>query len=132
MTFNGKIALVTGAARGIGKATAAAFAHEGARVILNDVCPQEDLARVANDISVSESQCAAIKADVSDSTQVRDMMAQIEKIFKRIDILVNNAGIIRRGSIRTVTEEEWDQVIQVNLKGTFNCCKAAADLMILK
>lgn len=130
MTFKGKVALVTGAARGIGKAIAEAFAREGAHVVLNDIWPQEDLARVANDISTSESQCAGIRADVSDSTQVRDMMAQIEKTFKRIDILVNNAGIIRRGSIRTVTEDEWDQVIRVNLKGAFNCCKAAADMMI--
>ena len=130
MTFKGKVALVTGAARGIGKAIAEAFAREGAHVVLNDIWPQEDLARVANDISTSESQCAGIRADVSDSTQVRDMMAQIEKTFKRIDILVNNAGIICRGSIRTVTEDEWDQVIRVNLKGAFNCCKAAADMMI--
>ncbi|MGD2184868.1 MAG: 3-oxoacyl-ACP reductase family protein [Desulfobacterales bacterium] len=130
MTFKGKVALVTGAARGIGKAIAEAFAREGAQVILNDIWPQEDLARAANDISTSESKCAGIRADVSDSTQVREMIAQIEKSFKRLDILVNNAGIIRRGSIRTVTEDEWDQVIQVNLKGAFNCCKAAADLMI--
>ena len=130
MTFEGRIALVTGAARGIGKAIAEAFACENACVIINDVREKEDLARVAGDISTSESQCLAIRADVSDSAQVRDMMAQIENTFNRLDILVNNAGIICRGSIETVTENDWDQVIQVNLKGTFNCCKAAADIMI--
>jgi 3-oxoacyl-[acyl-carrier protein] reductase len=130
MTFEGRVALVTGAARGIGKAIAEAFVRENAHVIINDVREKEDLARVADEISSSKGKCLAIRADVGDSKHVRDMMTQIEKTFNRLDILVNNAGIIRRGSIETVTEDEWDQVIQVNLKGTFNCCKAAADIMV--
>jgi 3-oxoacyl-[acyl-carrier protein] reductase len=130
MTLEGRIALVTGAARGIGRAIAEAFARETAQVIINDVLEKENLDRVADEISASEVRCLAIRADVGDSKQVRDMMAQIEKTFNRLDILVNNAGIIRRGSIETVTEKDWDQVIQVNLKGTFNCCKAAADIMM--
>lgn len=130
MTLEGRIALVTGAARGIGRAIAEAFARETAQVIINDIMEKEDLDRVADEISASEVRCLAIRADVGDSKQVRDMMAQIEKTFNRIDILVNNAGIIRRGSIETVTENDWDQVIQVNLKGAFNCCKAAADIMM--
>ncbi len=130
MTLEGRIALVTGAARGIGRAIAETFARETAQVIINDIMEKEDLDRVADEISVSEERCLAIRADVGDSKQVRDMMAQIEKTFNRIDILVNNAGIIRRGSIETVTENDWDQVIQVNLKGAFNCCKAAADIMM--
>jgi 3-oxoacyl-[acyl-carrier protein] reductase len=130
MTLEGRIALVTGAARGIGRAIAEAFARETVQVIINDVLEKEDLDRVADEISGSEVRCLAIRADVGDSKQVRNMMAQIEKTFKRLDILVNNAGIIRRGSIETVTEKDWDQVIQVNLKGTFNCCKAAADIMM--
>jgi 3-oxoacyl-[acyl-carrier protein] reductase len=76
-----------------------------------------------------KGQCMAIQADVSQSNQVREMIGQIECTFHRLDILVNNAGIIRRGTIETVTEEEWDQVIRVNLKGTFNCCKAVVDIM---
>jgi 3-oxoacyl-[acyl-carrier protein] reductase len=71
-----------------------------------------------------------MRADVGRSDQVQAMISQVEKHFQRLDILVNNAGIIRRGSIETVTEAEWDQVIDTNLKGTFNCCKAAADVMI--
>ena len=130
MTFKGKVALVTGSARGIGRAIAEAFAREGARVVLNDIWPQQDLVRAANNISTSESQCVGIRADVCDSAQVKDMMAQAKKAFTRLDILVNNAGIIRRGSIETVTEDDWDQVIDVNLKGAFNCCKAAADIMM--
>jgi 3-oxoacyl-[acyl-carrier protein] reductase len=130
MTFKGRIALVTGAARGIGKAIAEAFARANAHVIINDVRKQEQLVKIAKELSTFESQCLAIQADVSDSAQVKDMMAQVKKAFNRLDILVNNAGIIRRGSIETVTEDDWDQVMRVNLKGAFNCCKAAADLMI--
>ena len=130
MSFKGQTALVTGAARGIGKAIAEAFAREHTQVIINDVLKQEQLVKIAEELSRSESQCLAIKADVSDSTQVKDMMVQVKKAFNRLDILVNNAGIIRRGSIETVTENDWDQVIEVNLKGAFNCCKAAADIMI--
>ena len=130
MTFQGQIALVTGAARGIGKAIAEAFVREDAHVIINDVMKQEQLSPIAEGLSTSEAQCLAISADISDATQVKDMMAQIKEAFSRLDILVNNAGIIRRGSIETVTEDDWDQVIAVNLKGTFNCCKAAADMMI--
>lgn len=130
MPFKGKVALVTGAHRGIGKAIAGAFAREDAHVILNDVCEQQDLLNTAEGLSIHKGQCVAMRADVSRSEQVKDMIRRIEKRFGRLDILVNNAGIIRRGSIETVSEEEWDQVIAVNLKGTFNCCKAAADLMI--
>ena len=130
MTFKDQVALVTGAQRGIGKAVAGAFAHEDAHVILNDVCDEDDLVKTANELSTYEGQCMAMRADVSQSDQVQAMISQVEKRFQRLDILINNAGIIRRGSIETVTEDEWDQVIQVNLKGTFNCCKAAADIMV--
>lgn len=130
MTFKGRVALVTGAGRGIGKAIAEAFARENAHVIVNDVLKQEQFVSIAEGLSTVEAQCLAISADISDASQVKDMMAQVKKAFKRLDILVNNAGIIRRGSIETVTEEEWDQVIEVNLKGAFNCCKAAAEMMI--
>jgi len=130
MSFKDRVALVTGAQRGIGKAVAQAFAREDARVILNDVCDEEDLVETADALSTYEGQCVAMRADVSRSDQVQAMIGQVEKRFQRLDILVNNAGIIRRGSIETVTEAEWDQVMAVNLKGTFNCCKAAADIMI--
>ena len=130
MTFKGQIALVTGAQRGIGKAIAEAFAREEAHVILNDSCDEEELVKTADKLSTYEGQCVAMRADVSQSDEVKVMLDRVEERFQRLDILVNNAGIIRRGSIETVSEEEWDQVINVNLKGTFNCCKAAADLMI--
>jgi 3-oxoacyl-[acyl-carrier protein] reductase len=129
MEFESQVVLVTGAGRGIGKAIAGAFAREKAHVILNDMCSQDKLDSVTAEMSDVKGQCVAIRADVSQSNQVREMIEQIEDTFHSLDILVNNAGIIRRGSIETVTEEEWDQVIHVNLKGTFNCCKAVVNIM---
>jgi len=130
MTFEGKVALVTGAARGIGKAIALAFAREKAHVVVNDISPEKELKEVEREItSAFGVKCLAIRADVTQSDQVDNMVSQVERAFQRLDILVNNAGIIRRGSIETVTEDEWDQVIRVNLKGTFNCCKAVVAIM---
>jgi len=130
MTFQGRVALVTGAQRGIGRATAEAFLREGAQVVLNDVCARKDLDNVAQELCRPETGCLAIDADVSRFDQVQQMFERVMDHFQRLDILVNNAGIIRRGSIETVTEADWDDVMRVNLKGTFNCCKAAADIMI--
>jgi 3-oxoacyl-[acyl-carrier protein] reductase len=129
MEFDDRVVLVTGAGRGIGKAIALAFARENAHVIINDVCPQAELDNVVVESSTSGEHHLAIRADVSQSDQVKKMIDQVEKTFHRLDILVNNAGIIRRGTIETVTEEEWDQVLRVNLKGTFNCCKAVVAIM---
>jgi 3-oxoacyl-[acyl-carrier protein] reductase len=129
MTLNGRVVLVTGAARGIGKAIALAFAGKKAHVVINDICPKDELEKVAEGISALEVKSMAIQADISQSNLVREMIVQVERTFQRLDILVNNAGIIRRGTIETVTEEDWDQVIRTNLKGTFNCCKAVVPIM---
>ncbi len=129
MTLEGRVALVTGAGRGIGKAIALAFAGQKTQVVINDICPVDELKKVADEISGSGVQSLAIQADVSQFEQVKEMIGQVEKTFQRLDVLVNNAGIIRRGTIETVTEEDWDQVIRVNLKGTFNCCKAVFPIM---
>lgn len=129
MTLERRVALVTGAGRGIGKAIALAFAGEKAHVVINDICPKDELEKLAGDISALGVQSMAIQADVTQSDQVKEMIGQIEETFGRLDILVNNAGIIRRGTIETVTEEDWDQVIRVNLKGTFNCSKAVVAIM---
>jgi 3-oxoacyl-[acyl-carrier protein] reductase len=129
MTLEDCVTLVTGAGRGIGRAIALGFAREKSHVIINDICSKNELERVAREISALGVKSLSMQADVGRSDEVRNMMGQIEKTFQRLDILVNNAGIIRRGTIETVTEEEWDQVIRVNLKGTFNCSKAAVDIM---
>jgi|MudIll2142460700_1097286.scaffolds.fasta_scaffold173053_1 3-oxoacyl-[acyl-carrier protein] reductase len=131
MTFAGRVVLVTGAARGIGRAIAAAFAGEKASVVLNDVGPQDRLQAVAGELSAATAcRVIVIAADVKRYDEVQEMVRHVGREFGRLDVLVNNAGIIRRGSIETVTEQDWDDVIGVNLKGAFNCCKAAADIMI--
>ncbi|MBW2056937.1 MAG: 3-oxoacyl-ACP reductase FabG [Deltaproteobacteria bacterium] len=129
MKFEGSVALVTGAGRGIGKAIALCFARERAHVVVNDICPEEEIEALAREISAMGVRSLAFRADVSRSDQVRAMVSRVEKTFQRLDILVNNAGTIRRGTIETVTEEDWDEVIRVNLRGTFTCCKAVVDLM---
>lgn len=131
MTFEGRVALVTGAGRGIGKAIAAALARQKASVVLNDVTPEDKLQAVAKELSAAtDGTVIAIAADVKRYDEVQRMIRQVDPVFGPLHILVNNAGIIRRGSIETVTEKDWDEVIAVNLKGAFNCCKAAAEIMI--
>lgn len=129
MPFEGQVALVTGAERGIGKAIALAFAREKSHVVVNDICPEDELKQVGEEISALGVKSLVMSADVSHFDHVIDMINQVESTFQRLDILVNNAGIIRRGTIETVTEEDWDQVIRVNLKGTFNCCRAVVEIM---
>jgi 3-oxoacyl-[acyl-carrier protein] reductase len=123
-----RVAIVTGGARGIGKAIALAFVREGAKVALVDV-DKEKLEVLKNEIEKKKGKVIVIPCDITKSSDVKEMVDQVRKGFSRIDILVNNAGIIRRGTIETVTEEDWDRVIEVNLKGTFNCCKAVAGIM---
>jgi len=126
MTFQGQVALITGAARGIGKAIAEAFAHEHAHVIFNDLQQHDELVKVAERWSKSKSQCLAIPADVSDTAQVDNMMAQVQKTFKRLDILVNNAGGTRRGPADTLTAEDWNFVINLNMTAAFTLCREFA------
>jgi len=128
MRFQDQVAVVTGGARGIGRAVALAFIREGARVALVDI-DKAGLAALREEIERGGGQALAAPCDISGSAEVKEMVNLVEKAFGRIDILVNNAGIIRRGTIETVTEEEWDRVIAINLKGTFNCCRAVIEPM---
>ncbi|OGP78500.1 MAG: short-chain dehydrogenase [Deltaproteobacteria bacterium RBG_16_49_23] len=128
MKFKDRVAIVTGAARGIGKAIALTLVREGARVALIDV-EKERLEVLKEEIEKKGGQVIAVSCDITKSSEVKAMVNQVLRIFGRVDILVNNAGIIRRGTIETVTEEDWDKVIEVNLKGTFNCCKAVVETM---
>jgi 3-oxoacyl-[acyl-carrier protein] reductase len=128
MKLKDRVAIVTGAARGIGRAIALTFVREGAKVALVDV-DKEKLGILKNEIEKKKGNVITIPCDITKSSEVRAMVDQVRKSFGRVDILVNNAGIIRRGTIETVTEEDWDRVIEVNLKGTFNCCKAVAGIM---
>jgi len=128
MKLKDRVAMVTGAGRGIGKAISLTFVREGAKVALVDV-DKGVLEASKNEIEKKRGEGIAIPCDIIKSVDVKAAVNQVQKTFGRIDILVNNAGIIRRGTIETVTEEDWDRVIEVNLKGTFNCCKAVAGIM---
>ncbi len=128
MRLNQRVSIVTGGARGIGKAIALTLAREGAKVAIVDF-DQEGAITLKNEMERRGVETIAIFCDVSKSPEVKIMVEEVKKVFGRIDILVNNAGIIRRGTIETVTEEDWDRVIEVNLKGTFNCCKAVVETM---
>ncbi len=128
MKLKDRVGIITGAARGIGKAIALTFVREGAKVVLVDV-DKEKLEILQNEIKKRKGEVITTSCNITKSSEVMAMVNQAHKTFGRIDILVNNAGIIRRGTIETVTEEDWDRVIEVNLKGTFNCCKAVVDIM---
>ena len=125
-----KIALVTGAAQGIGKAIALRFAQEGADVIVNDV-NIDTAQKTADEISKLGCRSLVIVADVSSSKEVEEMKKRVEKEFgPRLDILVNNAGIAKILPFTETTEEIWDKILNVNLKGTFLCCRAFVPWMI--
>jgi len=128
MKLKARVAIVTGASRGIGKAVAWIFVREGAKVALIDV-ETGGLEPLKEEILGGGGQAIAIPCDVSEASEVKQMVDQVQRVFGRIDILVNNAGIIRRGTIETVTEDDWDRVMAVNLKGPFNCSKAVVEIM---
>lgn len=119
----GRVALVTGAAAGIGAATARRFAREGALLALNDVSA-ETLAFVVEELQGAGTQTLAVVGDVARRPDVERMVAETLRAFGRVDILVNNAGIARDALAAKMTEEQWDQVLAVNLKGTFLCAQA--------
>jgi len=124
----GKVALVTGAAQGIGKAIALLLAKNGAEVVVSDI-NLEKAQETANEIQGMGRRSFAIKVNVTDLKDVERMVGAIVEQFGRIDILVNNAGITRDRLILRMTEEDWDAVLDVNLKGTFSCTKAVIRYM---
>jgi 3-oxoacyl-[acyl-carrier protein] reductase len=126
--LSGKVALVTGAAQGIGKAIALLLARNGADVVVSDI-NLEKAQETTNEIEGMGRRSFAIKVNVADLKDVERMVEAIVEQFGRIDILVNNAGITRDRLILRMTEEDWDAVLDVNLKGTFNCTKAAIRYM---
>ncbi len=130
MRLKGRAAVVTGASRGIGKATALTFAREGANVVVNFQRNSEKAEEVAKRIREIGREALPIRADVSRINEVENMVKAALDKFGRIDILVNNAGITWRKGIQDTTEEEWDRVMAVNLRGAFNCIKAVSKQMI--
>ncbi len=124
MRLENKVAVVTGGAQGIGAAIAKRFHAEGAAVALLDMS-EEKLKTAAGAIDGTGRKAVGFVCNVADKEQVARVFGEIEKKFGRIDILVNNAGITRDAMFHKMEEEQWDAVMDVNLKGMFNCCKAA-------
>jgi 3-oxoacyl-[acyl-carrier protein] reductase len=129
MMLKDKIALVTGAARGIGESIAKRFADQGCHIVVSDIDLQ-GVQQVADDIESSGRSARAIKSDVSNAKEAEDLVKFTLEQFGRIDILVNNAGITRDNLLMRMNEQEWDSVIAVNLKGTYNCIKAVTRPMM--
>lgn len=128
MELANTIAVVTGAAQGIGRAIASELARRGADVVVCDI-NADSLAAVCGEIEAAGRSALAVKVDVARMSDCEQLMKQAVERFGRIDILVNNAGITRDTVLLRMKEEQWDQVMQVNLKGTFNCTKAVIRTM---
>ncbi len=132
MLLDGKVALVTGASRGIGRAIALRLASEGAKVAINYAGNQQAAEEVKHEIESAGGEALLIKANVADAQAVEAMVASVVEAFGTIDILVNNAGITRDGLLMRMKDEDFDAVIDTNLKGVFYCTKAVAKLMMKK
>lgn len=130
MFLKDKVAVITGGSRGIGKAAAVSLAEQGAKVIVNYASRSQAAEEVVGIIRNKNGEAVAVKADVSSPSEVRDMMRFTVDNFGRIDILINNAGITKDTLILRMNEDDWDKVINTNLKGAFNCIKEASRYMI--
>ncbi|MBN2483411.1 MAG: 3-oxoacyl-[acyl-carrier-protein] reductase [Candidatus Omnitrophica bacterium] len=128
MDVQGKVAVITGAAQGIGKEIATVLARNKAKIALLDV-NEESLAQTEKELS-QYSEVIRFSVDVTQLSQVQDCINKIVDKFSRVDILVNNAGITRDNLILRLSENDWDKVLDVNLKGAFNCAKVAAKYML--
>lgn len=131
MRLKDKVAIITGAGRGIGRATAQRFADEGATVIVSDI--EFDIAQAAANAINSPTitaQAVAMQVDVTNRDSVKALVDATRQQFGRIDILVNNAGIVRDARLIKMSEQQFDAVLNVNLKAVFNCTQAVAPVMI--
>lgn len=127
MRLKDKVAIITGGSRGIGQAVSELFAGEGATVIIVDLLPQGR--DVADGIIAEGGKATFHQLSVTDKKAVEDLFRQVSRTYGRIDILINNAGITRDRTLEKMSEEEWDAVIDVNLKGVFICTQAAVPYM---
>ena len=132
MLLDGKSALVTGGSRGIGRAIAIKLASEGAAVAINYAGNAKAAEEVKSIIEAAGGKAMIVQADVSNGESVDAMIKEVVDTFGGIDILVNNAGITREGLLMRMKEEDWDAVINTNLKGVFYCTKAVSKLMMKK
>ena len=129
LSLDGEIAVVTGAARGIGKAIALELAANGADIAVVDLLTEE-AAQVVKDVEALGRRSQSFAVDISSSDDVKRLVDDIVAAFGGLTLLVNNAGITRDGLLIRMSDDDWDRVMSVNLKGTFNCIKAAARVMM--
>jgi 3-oxoacyl-[acyl-carrier protein] reductase len=128
--LDGKVAIVTGSSRGIGKAIAERFAAEGAKVTVNWVGSEREAQAVVDAIRRGGGDAISVRADVSSSADVKNLVRSTVDRFGRVDILVNNAGVMFTKPVLETTEDDWDRTIDINLKGAYLCSKEVAPLMI--
>jgi len=124
-----KVSIITGAGSGIGQATAVKFAHEGAKVAVCDI-NEAAAHKVAREINDGGGEAIHFHVDVTDKDSIARMVEGVMARWGRIDTLVNNAGIVQDAQLKKMTEDQFDRVIDVNLKGVYNCTKAVVDIML--
>ena len=129
MLLANKVAIITGGAQGIGEATALKFSKEGAKVAICDV-NETACKAVADAIIKAGGEALSFKVDVTDAASVQAMVAAVMAKWGRVDSLVNNAGITSDAQLKKMTDEQFDRVININLKGTYNCTRAVVDIML--
>jgi 3-oxoacyl-[acyl-carrier protein] reductase len=130
MVLSGRVAIITGGSRGIGRAIALTLAQKGAEVVVNYAASAGAAAEVVDKIRGGGGQAIAFKADVSDPDEAAGLIKAAQTGFGRVDILVNNAGVIRDSLILRMKDQDWETVLGINLKGAFNCARAAARGML--
>ena len=130
LMLKGKTAVITGASRGIGRAIALKLAKQGANVVVNYRNSVDAVAHVVKEIEALGVKVLAIQADISIYSDVENMMKKCVEEFGSIDILVNNAGITKDGLLMRMKEEDFDSVININLKGAFNCTRHVSAIML--
>jgi 3-oxoacyl-[acyl-carrier protein] reductase len=129
MRLKDKVAIITGSARGIGQATAVKFAAEGARVVVCDL-DRKAVDEVVAQITASGGQAVGFTLNVTDKASIAAMVKGVTEKYGRVDVLVNNAGIVDDAMLRKMTDDQFERVIDINLKGTYNCARAVVDIMI--
>ena len=129
MRLTGKVAAITGGARGIGHSTAVKFAAEGAKVAVCDINP-ELIQQTLAEIRAAGGEAEGYQVDVTNKAQIAAMVDAVMAKWKRIDCVVNNAGIVMDAQLKNMTDDQFDKVIDINLKGVYNCTRAVVNIMI--
>ncbi len=128
--LKGKTAIITGSGRGIGRAIALKLAESGANIVINDIVGSQDAENTKKEVEALGVQALCVLGDVRSEEDVQNLVKQTLDTFGRVDILVNNAGITRDGLLIRMKEEDWDNVLDINLKGAFHCTKAVIKPMM--